>query len=79
MDEDYLGFKMRTLVTQRYRLTVYSGKTYGELFDLQEDPCEEHNLWNDPAKKELRDKLHMQLLHKLIETDISLPRQQSRA
>jgi arylsulfatase A-like enzyme len=25
MDEDYLGFKMRTLVTQHYRLTAYSG------------------------------------------------------
>ena len=44
MDKDYLGFKMRTLVTQRYRLTCYSGREYGELFDLKEDPDELHNL-----------------------------------
>jgi arylsulfatase A-like enzyme len=79
MDEDYLGFKMRTLVTQRYRLTVYSGEEYGELFDLHEDPYEENNLWSDPTQKQLCDNLQKQLLHKLIETDISLPRQLSRA
>jgi hypothetical protein len=39
-DQDYLGFRMRTLVTKRYRLTAYSGQPYGELFDLQEDPNE---------------------------------------
>ncbi|MCP4141751.1 MAG: sulfatase-like hydrolase/transferase [Chloroflexi bacterium] len=79
MDEDYLGFKMRTLVTKRYRLTTYSGQEYGELFDLQEDPHEEHNLWDDPANRSLRDELHLQLMHKIVETDISLPRQLSRA
>ena len=79
MDEDYLGFKMRTLVTKRYRLTVYSGKEYGELFDLLEDPEEVHNRWFDSAYRALRDELHVQLLHKVIETDISLPRQLGRA
>jgi arylsulfatase A-like enzyme len=79
MDEDYLGFKMRTLITQRYRLTVYSGHTYGELFDLQEDPREERNLWDVPAHKSLQEELRMQLLNKVMETDISLPRQLSRA
>ena len=45
MDEDYRGFKMRTLVTPRYRLTGYTGQLYGELFDLQEDPDENFNRW----------------------------------
>ena len=79
MDEDYLGFKMRTLVTKRYRLTVYSGKEYGELFDLAEDPEETRNLWFDAMHRALRDELHIQLLHKIIETDNSLPRQLGRA
>ena len=79
MDEDYLGFKMRTLVTKRYRITIYSGHEYGELFDLREDPREEHNLWNDPAFQSLKEELKIQLLNKIIETDISLPRQLSRA
>lgn len=79
MDEDYLGFKMRTLVTTRYRLTVYSGQVYGELFDLQEDSSEVHNLWDDPAHQSLKEELKLQLLNKIMETDISLPRQLSRA
>jgi hypothetical protein len=79
MDEDYLGFKMRTLVTQRYRLTCYSGLTCGELFDLENDPDEFQNLWDDPASRTIRDELRMQLLDKIMETDISLPRQVSRA
>lgn len=79
MDEDYLGFKMRTLVTRRYRLTCYSGKPYGELFDLQEDPNELYNLWDDPSKKNTRDELRLLLLDKIMQTDISLPRQVSRA
>ncbi len=79
MDEDYQGFKLRTLVTQRYRLTVYSGQAYGELFDLQKDPQEYHNRWDDPAYRQLRDELHVQLLHQIIQTDSPLPRQLARA
>ncbi len=75
MDEDYLGFKMRTLVTERYRLTCYSGQDYGELFDLHEDPDEYFNLWDKPEHQKLR----IQLLDKIMQTDISLPRQLSRA
>ena len=79
MDEDYLGFKMRTLVTKRYRLTCYSGHPYGELFDLENDPDELHNLWDDPASHGLRRDLQAQLLDKIMETDISLPRQKCRS
>ena len=79
MDEDYLGFKMRTLVTKSHRLTVYSGQKYGELFDLVEDPEETRNLWFDIMHRALRDELHIQLLHKIMDTDISLPRQLGRA
>jgi arylsulfatase A-like enzyme len=40
---------LRTLITDRYKLTVYRDADYGELFDLQEDPQELHNRYNDPA------------------------------
>ena len=40
---------LRTYVTDRYKLTVYRGRPYGELFDLQNDPAELHNRWDDPA------------------------------
>jgi arylsulfatase len=79
MDEDYLGFKMRTLITRRYRLTVYSGHSYGELFDLERDPDELWNLWDKPEHGKIRDELRIRLLDKIISTDIAVPRQMSRA
>lgn len=39
---------LRTYVDERYKLTVYRGQTYGELFDLREDPGELANRWDDP-------------------------------
>ena len=45
---------LRTLITQRYKMTVYRDKDYGELIDLQEDPGELKNLWDDPAAAEVK-------------------------
>lgn len=73
-DEDYLGLRLRTIVTDRYKLTIYQNKEYGELFDLQEDPAEYRNLWDSPAYRKVRKDLVWQLLHKLVETDNPLPR-----
>lgn len=44
----------KTYIDVRYKITVYYNQAYGEIFDLQEDPGELHNLWNDPASKELK-------------------------
>jgi arylsulfatase A-like enzyme len=48
----FLGFdrpvRMRTLVTDRWRLTVYRGVAWGVLYDLHNDPLEMSNLWDDP-------------------------------
>lgn len=52
----------KTYVGQRYKLTVYYNQSYGELFDLEEDPQEIHNLWNDEAHQSLK----MELLMKYI-------------
>ena len=73
-DQDGLGFRLRTLVTQRYRLTAYSGQPYGELFDLQEDPQEVWNLWDNPDYRSIRDELRLELLDKIMSTDYPLPR-----
>jgi arylsulfatase A-like enzyme len=40
---------LRTLITDRHKITVYRDADYGELFDLHEDPQELHNRWDDPA------------------------------
>lgn len=55
---------LRTLVTARYKLTVYRGRPeWGELFDLEQDPGELRNLYHDADASELRGRLIEQLLH----------------
>jgi arylsulfatase len=77
-DEDYLGLRLRTLVTPTYKITTYTGhrgpEPYGELFDLGNHPHETHNLWDSPTYIALRRELIEQLHHRLTETDVALPR-----
>ena len=53
-----LGFKapvrVRTAITDCWRLTIYHNEDYVELFDLENDPDEMTNLWNDPAYQETK-------------------------
>jgi uncharacterized sulfatase len=57
---------LRTLVTERYKITVYRGAPYGELFDLQEDPDELHNCWDDPAYASIK----CELMHRFVQAEI---------
>ncbi|GIP40425.1 sulfatase [Paenibacillus sp. J31TS4] len=52
----------KTYVDDRYKLTVYYNRTEGELFDLQEDPGEIDNKWDDPASQELKKELLLRFL-----------------
>lgn len=52
----------KTYVNVRYKITVYYQQNYGELFDLQEDPHELHNLWNDPDSASLKSELLMKYI-----------------
>lgn len=53
---------MKTYVNDRYKLTVYYNQEYGELYDLQNDSGELHNLWDNPEYKDLKADLVMKLL-----------------
>jgi arylsulfatase A-like enzyme len=45
---------LRTYVNCRYKLTLWKNQPYGELFDLEADPQELNNLWDEPAAKDLK-------------------------
>jgi len=54
---------LKTYIDRRYKITVYYNHDYGELFDLQEDPDERRNLWDDPASAELKGRLLLKFMH----------------
>ncbi len=67
---------------ERYKLVVHHGepatdrKRCGELYDMDADPQELHNLWDDPNHLEIRRELEAALLDTLVATeDRSQPRQ----
>jgi len=48
----------QTISTEKWRLTLYPEELeWGELFDLETDPGEHVNLFNDPSQKQIRNKL----------------------
>lgn len=47
----------KTYVDKRYKLTVYYNQTYGELYDLENDPEEYTNLWDLPDYQTLKQEL----------------------
>lgn len=57
---------LRAIRDERYKLIYYASREYGELYDLQTDPVERHNLWSEPAYLSIRRRLEKQLLDQLI-------------
>lgn len=53
---------LRTYVNERYKMTVYRTLNDGELFDLQVDPGEVHNLWNEPSALPLKAQIMQEFL-----------------
>jgi arylsulfatase A-like enzyme len=66
---------LRTYIEARYKLTVYRDRDYGELFDLQSDPDERHNLWDDPRRADIRtEMLRKSLNAEIVREPMRLPR-----
>ncbi|HWH78567.1 MAG TPA: sulfatase/phosphatase domain-containing protein, partial [Candidatus Binatus sp.] len=67
----YMGlannFRARTLVTKQYRLTIYEGANWGELYDLTNDPHEMNNLWDQSQARNQRNQLMEQLARQMME------------
>lgn len=62
----YLGFddlvSVTSLIDARWRLSVWQGFEWGELYDVANDPSEIVNLWNNPEYADIQSSL----LHRLI-------------
>lgn len=68
-----------TLVTDRHKLVVYRHTDEGELYDLQEDPDQYRNLWDDPVARDLRATLLLRLARLHMEREPVGPTRQSFA
>lgn len=62
--------------TRRHKLVVYHGTGLGELFDLEVDPWEHHDLWDDPGAAEVKQRLLAESFdaHVLLTTDVGARR-----
>lgn len=54
---------LRTLITTRFKMTIYRDQTYGELFDLHDDPDERRNLWDDVAASQVKAEMFQRLAY----------------
>ena len=48
---------IRAVRDRRFKLAVYHGQEYGELYDLEEDPWEHVNLWESEAHRAVKSRL----------------------
>jgi arylsulfatase A-like enzyme len=55
--------------SRRWKLVHYKGESYGQLFDLDNDPGEVNDLWNDPAAAEPKAQLLASLREWLIDSN----------
>jgi arylsulfatase len=59
--------------TERYKLVAAHGHPVSELYDLQQDPGENRNLWNDPAHAGLKADMLKRLCDRMARTADPLP------
>lgn len=59
--------RVRTVVTEKYRMSLRQGEAWGELYDLQNDPDEMQNLFDDPSVGQVKADLTMTMLRRMIE------------
>jgi len=70
-----LKSRIRHLVTERYKLTVYENEpNFGDIYDRKNDPHELHNLWFDNSFKEKRFELIDKLLHQSLKAQTRWPK-----
>ncbi len=68
------SLRMRTLVTEEARLTLYTGLDHGELFNRTEDPDEMRNLYGLPEAAALQAEMTGRLTHAMMSHSDDSPR-----
>lgn len=58
-----------TYIGKRYKVTVYKEGDFGELFDLEEDPGEFHNLWDEPEAAEIKQALLQDFVQGMLKSE----------
>ncbi len=69
MDDDHNKERTRTLITENWRITIFSD--HGELYNLKDDPDELNNIWQEKSFNEIKIQLLLKLLKKT--SNISKP------
>jgi arylsulfatase A-like enzyme len=67
-----------TLVTLTHKLSVYSNGREGELYDLENDPREEANLFGKPQAQEIQRELTARFAAEMLRHQDPLPRRTAR-
>jgi arylsulfatase A-like enzyme len=70
---------IRTLITSEWRYSVWRGESWGELYNLKNDPDETHNLWDDPGHRRVRRELGELLTNEMLENVDQSPHAKRRA
>ncbi|HJH56395.1 MAG TPA: DUF4976 domain-containing protein, partial [Brachyspira hyodysenteriae] len=60
--------------TKQYKLSIFLDEEYGEFYDLEKDPNEENNLFFNKEYDEIKNKLLLEMCHKMIECSDPLNR-----
>ena len=58
---------IRAIRDEHYKLIYYQNRSYGEFYDLQNDPYEKYNLWDDPLLQGRKYELMKRLIDRLID------------
>ena len=58
---------MRSVLDGRYRISVYDGVPFGELYDWVNDPHEVHNLWDESSARSIRAEMTEKLARSMID------------
>ena len=71
--------RVRTLVTDRWRLSFHQAGNWWELYDLASDPDEIENLWDAPNRPAIADELVRHMLSRLVANHDTSPLPTGRA